>query len=243
MKILMSLSRRRSERGTFILEPVHYGLSVYGAPLLYFPAQIEVENAGLIIAGTHGDETASIMALSCALRTLTKNQQKHHIILSINPDGNQLGTRSNANSVDLNRNFPTQNQLNEDTVYRWNSTADVRDVVIKTSNGLLEPEIDALLRLIDELNPRFTISFHEPLACIDDPDLSKLAYWLSNTFDLPVVEDIGYETPGSYGTWCKEKQLPCVTVELPPISPDEASERYLVPLTQLLCTSTDELLR
>ncbi len=36
----------------------------------YFPAQVESESQSLIIAGTHGDETASIAGLSCALRSL-----------------------------------------------------------------------------------------------------------------------------------------------------------------------------
>lgn len=240
----MSLFRKRSERATFINTPIRYGLSVYKAPLLYFPAQIETDHAGLIIAGTHGDETASISTLSCALRTLSKEQQKHHVILSVNPDGNLLGTRSNANYVDLNRNFPTHNQLSEDTVYRWNSLATTRDVVIKTrSKREIEPEIDALIKLIQKINPTFTVSFHEPLACIDDPNLSTLGDWLSQHFDLPVVEDIGYETPGSYGTWCKENQLHCVTIELPPVSPDEASNRYLTPIIELLSISTHQLLR
>ncbi len=235
--------RQRSERATFTVEPILYGHSVHGAPLLYFPAQIDVDQAGLIFAGTHGDETASISALSCALRTLVENQQKHHVILSVNPDGNQLGTRSNANYVDLNRNFPTRNQLIEDTVYRWNGRAKTRDVIIKSRNGTSpEPETEALIGLITQLKPLFSISFHEPLACIDDPSMSHLAHWLSNRFNLPVVPNVGYETPGSFGTWCKENDLPCVTVEFPAVSPDDSSETYLAAITQLLSSSTTELL-
>lgn len=230
--------RPRQKRAFFQIEPIEYGHSVRGAPLLYFPAQEITPQTGLIIAGTHGDESCSIFTLSCALRSVDKSTLKHHVVLSINPDGNQLGLRSNANYVDLNRNFPSKNHVVDDTVYRWNSMCDTRDVIIKTETSAApEPEIEALCGLIRKLNPRFTVSFHEPLSCIDDPKLSPLGYWLSSKFDLPIVKDVGYDTPGSFGSWCKEIELPCVTVELPPISADTASERYLQPVIDLL-TST-----
>ena len=234
--------RPRHHRASFLIKPIQYGRSVYGAPLLYFPAQINSDNAGLIFAGTHGDETASISTLSCALRSIEPNQLQHNVILSINPDGNQLGIRSNANCVDLNRNFPTQNQLHQDTVYRWNSSASSRDVVIKTaSSNKIEPETQSLIELINQLKPKFTVSFHEPLACVDDPNFSRLALWLSKQFSLPVVKDVGYETPGSFGTWCQENRTPCVTVELPAISADSASETYINPMIRLLTSHYSSL--
>ena len=130
----------RTERAAFSIKPLSYGKSVLGAPLLYFPAQIESESRGLILAGTHGDETASIAGLSCALRSLPAANLRHDVILSMNPDGNQLGTRANANQVDLNRAFPTQNWTENGTVYRWSSHTPVRDVKVKTGQAnQLEP--------------------------------------------------------------------------------------------------------
>ena len=32
---------------------------------------------------------------------------------------------------------------------------------------------------------------------------------------LPVVPDVGYSTPGSFGTWCAEQGIPILTWELP----------------------------
>ncbi|GAL30992.1 gamma-D-glutamyl-meso-diaminopimelate amidase [Vibrio variabilis] len=43
-----------------------------------------MEERGLILAGTHGDETASTVALSCALRSLPSEYLKHDVILSMN---------------------------------------------------------------------------------------------------------------------------------------------------------------
>ena len=225
----------RTERAAFLISPISYGKSVLGAPLLYFPAQVESNSRGLILAGTHGDETASIAGLSCALRSLPAEDLKHDVILSMNPDANQLGTRANANQVDLNRAFPTQNWTEHGTVYRWSSHTPVRDVKVKTgSKQSLEPEVDALINLIEQRNPKFVVSFHEPLAFVDDPAHSVLAKWLGELFKLPLVDDVDYETPGSFGTWCNERALPCITVELPAISADLTIEQHLDAFIALL---------
>ncbi|WP_390904480.1 murein tripeptide amidase MpaA [Vibrio ishigakensis] len=231
----MQKLRQRSERASFMIKSVKYGQSVLGAPLLYFPSQSGEESRGLIIAGTHGDENASMVALSCALRSIHAQDLNHDVVISVNPDGNQLGTRANANQVDLNRAFPTQSWRAGGDVYRWSTNCDVRDVKVSTgSSESREPEITHLIKLIEERAPKFIVSFHEPLACIDDPDTSELGHWLAEKFELPMVKDVGYVTQGSFGTWCKEKNIPCVTVELPPISNDAAIEAYLTPMIELL---------
>lgn len=227
--------RPRQKRGFIKHEPIKYGHSVLGAPLLYFPANAPHPTSGLIIAGTHGDETASIALLSAALRTLPNEQLAQHVVLSINPDGNQLGTRSNANGVDLNRNFPSQNWSNAGTIYRWNSHATERDVFLKSGVAKAsEPETSALIALINTLQPAFVVSFHEPLGCIDCNQALPLAEHLAATFNLPRVEDVGYATPGSFGTWCDEQSIANITLELPPISVDEVTERYLSATLALL---------
>lgn len=226
--------RPQSERALFLIQPVIFGQSRLGAPLLYFPAQIDSDERGLIIAGTHGDETASVSALSCALRSMQSGNLRHDVILSLNPDGNQLGTRANARQVDLNRAFPTRNWTEEGTVYRWSCASKERAVKVSTGQkDELEPEIEALIALINERRPSFVVSFHEPLACIDDPEMSALGHWLSERLALPMVMDVGYDTPGSFGTWCKEQDLPCITVELPPISMDQALQDYLSAIIDL----------
>lgn len=225
----------RQQRGVFALKPDIYGHSVYGAPLLCFPAQCDIANAGIIMAGTHGDETASIAALSCALRSIAPDTLRQHVILSVNPDGNQLGTRGNANGVDLNRSFPTSNWVDTGTVYRWNTYAKERDVVLSSGNKeVMEPETEALVTLIQTLQPKFAVTLHEPLACIDVTRETPLAQYLAQLFSLPIENGVGYATPGSFGTWCDEQSLPCITLEFPPISADDASECYLDALIHLL---------
>lgn len=170
----------RHQRGPLKVSGERYGSSSLGAPLLYFPAKNTSSNTGLILAGTHGDEAASIAVLSCALRTLLPEQRHQHLVLCVNPDGCQLGMRANANGVDLKRNFPTANWQEANTVYCWNSATPERDVQLSTGEYPgSEPETQALCTLIERLEPAWVVTFLEPLACVDDPDRFSLAGWLS----------------------------------------------------------------
>ena len=85
------------------------------------------------------------------------------MILTVNPDGCQLGLRANARGVDLNRNFPAANWRAGETVYRWNSSAQERDVVLLTGDKPgSEPETQALCQLIHKIHPALVVSFHDP---------------------------------------------------------------------------------
>ncbi|HFK5751941.1 TPA: murein tripeptide amidase MpaA [Enterobacter ludwigii] len=231
----MAITRPRAERGAFPPGAEQYGRSFLGASLIWFSAPDADRNSGLIIAGTHGDENSSVVTLSCALRTLTTSLRRHHVILAVNPDGCQLGLRANARGIDLNRNFPAANWRAGETVYRWNSSAEERDVVLLTGDTPgSEPETQALCQLIHKIHPAWVVTFHDPLACIEDPRHTELGEWLANAFALPLVSSVGYETPGSFGSWCADLGLPCITAEFPPISSDEASEKYLKAMVELL---------
>jgi len=238
---VMSALVPRPQRGKLSNLGLPFGKSLLGAPLIYFPAAEPDASTGLILAGTHGDETAAVVSLSCALRSIKPEQLRHHVVLAVNPDGCQLGLRANANGVDLNRNFPSANWKSGDTVYRWNSAAQERDVVLSTGEKAgSELETQALCHLIHRLAPKWVVTFHEPLACIEDPHTSPLGAWLANAFSLPLVTSVGYATPGSFGSWCEDLGLHCITAEYPPVSADHASEVYLQALIDLLTGAADE---
>ncbi len=211
-------------RGIIRLKSSEYGRSVLGAPLLYYPCKSECKL--LVFAGIHGEEPETTFLLSRVLRAFDDNLDSVAFILCANPDGMTLGTRGNANGVDLNRNFNTQNFSTEKVGSRSILEAP-RDTLL--SPGVAaesEPETQALVALIEKLKPASVISMHAPMGCVDAPQKIKLVEDLMATFNLPWLPDIGYKTPGSFGTWCGECGLECVTLELPRMSLEHLFDRY-----------------
>jgi protein MpaA len=114
---------------------------------------------------------------------------------------------------------------------------DPRDVALSPGDAPgSEPETRALLELIRELEPEQVVALHAPLACIDDPHHSPLAQWLAERTGLPLVEDVGYPTPGSFGTWGAEQGLPVVTYEFPLATTDALVRQHVPVLVELLTT-------
>jgi protein MpaA len=116
-----------------------------------------------------------------------------------NPDGMADNTRDNANGVDLNRNFKTNNRINnKEFGYR----------------ALSEPEACAIEHLIRQYSPERIISIHQPHACIDyDGPGQSLADRMAQHCDLP-VEKLGAK-PGSLGSYAGlTLGIPIITFEM-----------------------------
>ena len=127
-----------------------------------------------------------------------------------------LGTRGNAHNVDLNRNFPVSNWRKGVTTTRW-ETSLPSDVELSTGDTAgSEPEVQALLKVIEAQGIERIVSIHAPLACIDYEHVVEWALprILSEKLGLPLVTDIGYPCPGSMDSWSKEARIPLVTIEL-----------------------------
>jgi len=205
--------RPRSQRGTVALQPTVYGKSLLGAPLEVFRPSGECRV--LVFAGIHGDEPESTTTLSWALRQLAEPPPNCAVVLAANPDGLSRGTRANAAGVDLNRNWPARN-WSRDTVCHRVFSEDPRDIELSTGErAASEPETQALLGLVEELSPETIVAVHAPLACVEDPDGTPLGRWLAERSDLPLVDTVGYETPGSFGSWAPEHGHHVITYELP----------------------------
>ncbi len=224
----------RASRGVVRHAAERFGTSAMGVPLeVYLPSNRKPRY--LVLAAQHGDEPETTVVLSHAFRAVMPDDLGAAVVLALNPDGLLRATRGNANGVDLNRNFPTGNWGSAPIVYRWASEFP-RDVELSAgSEPASEPETKALLALIERVKPEAIISIHAPLNCVDDPKATELAQAMAKSMDLPLVADVGFPTPGSFGTWALENERSVITLELPHESNEALRRRCEGSLIELLC--------
>ena len=171
----------------------------------------EGEKITLIFGAFHGNELLSgelVYRFSEYLHDEMRQKLDCKVILVpiVNPDGLIRGKRTNANDVDINRNFPTEN---------WSQTFRSKSH-FPGSNPGSEPETRAVIQLLKSYPPDRIISIHTPLTMVNfDGPAHDLANRMSKWNGYPVQGDIGYPTPGSFGTYAGiEKNIPTITLEL-----------------------------
>ena len=218
--------------GTIQWAPTTYGRSVLGLPLEVWRPTAECRL--LIFAAIHGEEPETTYALSRALRQLSEPPAHCAVVLAANPDGVVRGTRGNARGVDLNRNFPSKDWQPMPVTHR-STIEDASDILLSTGDAAAsEPETQALLALIRELEPLAVVALHAPLACIDDANDSPLGRRLAQRTGMPLVRDVGYPTPGSFGSWGSDNGVPVVTYEFPLAATEVLMRDHVPVLVELL---------
>jgi len=164
----------------------------------------------IVLGGIHGDEPSSRDVAEAFVSSLNHwpvpSDMTIVVVPAANPDGIALRTRSNSSDVDINRNFPSSS---------WRAKSRGSRYAPGKEPGS-ELETKAILTLLDDLNPMLLISIHAPLNCINwDGQASDVARAMSQASGLPLKSDIGYETPGSLGSYAgKERDIPTITLEL-----------------------------
>ena len=127
MKDAINLVERR-DRGVIRHASESYGASLEGIPLtVYLPETRSAEV--VVLAAIHGDEAETTVAVSEALRCISRGDLQAAVILCGNPDGMLRGTRGNGRGVDLNRNFPTSNWSPEPVCYKSRAN-NARDIAL-----------------------------------------------------------------------------------------------------------------
>ncbi len=235
------MSDSHHEFGPLTHRARNFGYSQKGLPLEIFEPLSEPAKI-LIMGSIHGDESLSTVLLSECLRSIQADELKSSVILAANPDGVVAGTRCNSRGVDLNRNYPAKNWSSEPVYYRNRPDAPQNIALSPGEAAGSEAETKALMKLIQGLRPRLVVSLHGFLACIDDPDASPIARDIAARSGMELVPDVGYETPGSFGSWCKEQKIPVITYELPAIGLIEVKNIHIPILRDLMTGHFHEML-
>jgi protein MpaA len=190
---------------TFVI-PGQYrivGTSVQRLPILSFVLG-QGSDVTFILATIHGNESAG----TPLVRRLGKYLQRQPhlmagrtvVLLAVaNPDGMARNSRFNANGVDLNRNFPASNRVNDKQ---------------SGPTALSEPEARLVKQLIEQYSPDRIVSIHQPLACIDyDGPGTTLAVRMAQYCNLR-VKRLGPK-PGSLGSYVGvDLGIPIITFEM-----------------------------
>ena len=115
-------------------------------------------------------------------------------------------------------NPESQNITNKDfqsTPNFKNETQTLTYEKVKCGVPASEIETKFMMSLVEEFAPQIIISIHSDLHLIDyDGPARNLALMYADKTGYKFVESVGYETPGSFGTWVGiERQIPLITVE------------------------------
>ena len=158
----------------------------------------------LVIGVFHGDEFQGEYFINSYLKNAINSTPIKNEVFYI-PRLNSSSTRKNPNGVDLNRNFPTKNWvLGENNDYFGGNEANS------------EIETQFMVELIDNYNFDGIITIHSPYKVINyDGPAEKFALQVQKYVNYPITSDIGYPTPGSFGTYCGvERKIPTLTIEI-----------------------------
>ena len=160
-------------------------------------------NKVLVVGVVHGDEPQGEFLINSYLGAV-KNSHLMFVPV-LNPDGMARNSRTNSNGVDINRNFPTRN---------WELSQ--RDEYYGGDFSGSEIETRFIVDVIEKYSPKLILTLHAPYKIVNyDGSAELFAEEISKIMGYPVQRDIGYPTPGSFGTYASiEKNIPIITLEL-----------------------------
>ena len=170
----------------------------------------------LFIGGIHGDEYAAISLSYLWLQALTQTYQHtdyHWLFLPLaNPDGlfQKPASRTNANKVDLNRNFPSPD-WDALALSTWKKS--YRSSKRRYPGPYANSEIETqwMVQMIERFNPDAIISLHAPYGLLDydGPEHAQ-----PNKIGQLRHRPLG-TYPGSLGRYAGEHlSIPVLTLEL-----------------------------
>ncbi len=187
--------------------------SVNGTPIYHYdragtskkPASI------LVLSLIHGDEgpAGSVGRFWMERLETIAPRNNWRVVPILNPDGVARKTRTNANKVDINRNFPTTDWTEKAHMF-WKKDAKSSPRRFPGNIAASEPETLCALKHLEDFKPDFVVAIHTPLKVLDydGPKVKPPKY------DYLPWKSLGHY-PGSLGRYMWfERQVPVLTMEL-----------------------------
>jgi protein MpaA len=134
-----------------IVERRQIGTSVQGRPIVAIRVgDPDAKVKAVVLGAIHGNEKAGVWVSRAIRDARAIKGVDLWIVPTINPDGIAHNRRQNAHGVDLNRNWGR----------RW---APLTGQYYSGPRPWSEPETRAFRDFIHEIDPKFIVSFHQPL--------------------------------------------------------------------------------
>lgn len=199
------------------------GYSVHGRPMLAYYFGTNGGATMLFTGGIHGSEPSSTDTMNAWVDYLRANAYRIPagkqivIIPNMNPDGIAAGDRLNANAVNLDRNYPTDDwQKNIDTVGGYLAGGG-------GSSPGSEPETKAAMAAISGLSIKLSISYHAQGSLVGSNNYSSADNYAHRyasavgygNMSHNAEETMGYAITGEFETWLAERGVPAILIELP----------------------------
>lgn len=182
-------------------------------------------NKIIFVGATHGNEYSSKYILNSWIEELEANfdripkNRSIIIVPTLNPDGISKGQRTNANNVDLNRNYPAND---------WKSDVTLPDgTLIKNGGGdkpLSEPESNAIAKYVLANDPKLVLTYHSQASVVianESGNSSNLANEYGKLSGYRSLTDgasdglFNYDTTGAFENWLHDKyEIPALLIEL-----------------------------
>ena len=185
-----------------------FGHSVQNLPMIAH----QFGNSGpevLILGGVHGDEVEGVICANSLISRFAEGfayKLQVTVVPMFNVDGVLEKQRKNANSVDLNRNLPTQDWTNDVPEEKYYPGPEANS----------EPENQALCQWLESHQPKLIITLHSWKPVLNtNGNCNPEAGIISKMTGYEIVESIGYPTPGCLGTFTGlERAMPTLTYEI-----------------------------
>ncbi len=129
------------------------GRSVEGRPITAIERGTPGGTKVVVLGVIHGDEDAGADIVDRLGELAVPAGIDLWLVPSMNPDGQANGTRTNANGVDLNRNFPLG----------WTKIGRPGDWQYSGTGPASEPETKAVAAFLEETKPSLVIWYHQDL--------------------------------------------------------------------------------